>query len=170
VIRNLVPYYIYDMSRYMRWPPNSEGRYDGCDDLPEYWDKPDHHPYVITVDGAISGFALVRPCPDDQERTEFGEFFVLGKFQGRGVGTASAFRLFDSHPGLWLVRVLDGNTGARCFWEKVIARYTDGRFTQTAEQYVCPHSGTWPMQFYRFESKSESAWTGGGSAAPRKAR
>ena len=154
LIRNLVPYYIYEMSGEMGWDPNAKGRYDGCVNLPEYWSKPDYHPYVITVDGKIGGFALVRPYPDDLERIEIGEFFVLRKFQGDGVGTASAFWLFDSHPGKWLVRVLDGNTGARRFWEKVIAAYTGGRLAQTSEQYVCPHSGEWPMRFYRFESRS----------------
>jgi len=162
LIKSLVPYYIYDMSGDMGWGPNAEGRYDGCDELRDYWHKPDHHPYVITVGGRIGGFAMVRPYPGDLERTEIGEFFVLRKFQGRRVGRASAFWLFDSHPGRWLVRVLDRNAGACRFWKKTIAAYTDGRFTQTAEQYLCPHSGTWPMQFYRFESMSQPAAAGGG--------
>ena len=162
LIENLVPYYIYDMSGDLGWEPNEEGCYDGCDELLEYWQKPGHHPYVITVDGKIGGFALVRPYPGDYERTEMGEFFVLRKFQGRGVGTTSAFRLFASHPGPWLVRVLDGNTRARRFWHKVIAQYTEGRFTQTGEQYRCPHSGTWPMQFYRFEGRNQPGLAGDG--------
>jgi predicted acetyltransferase len=157
LIKNLVPYYIYDMSGPMGWDPNAEGLYDGCDELPEYWKKPDHHPYVITVDGRIGGFAMVRPYPGELERTEIGELFVLRKFQGHGVGTVSAFKLFDAHPGQWLVRVLNGNTGARGFWQKVIEAYTDGRFTHSAEQYLCQHSGVWPMQFYRFESRIQPA-------------
>ena len=52
VVKNLVPYYIYDMSEFMGWEPNAEGRYDGCDDLRHYWEKPDHHPYLIRVDGS----------------------------------------------------------------------------------------------------------------------
>lgn len=156
VIENLVAYYIYDMSEYMGWDPNAEGRYGGCDDLRDYWDKPDHHPYVITVDGKISGFAMVRPFPDEKDRTEIGEFFVLRKYKGRGVGITSAVWLFDAHPGPWLIRVLEDNTGACKFWEKVIKAYTKGHFSQTTEQYVCPHSGKWTMKFYRFESRSQS--------------
>ncbi len=150
LIKNLVPYYIYDMSGSMGWDPNEEGRYDGCDDLEEYWHKPDHHPYLIYVDGKIGGFTLIRPYPNEPDRMEIGEFFVLRKFQNRGVGKAAAFQLFDLYPGQWLVRVLDRNTGACCFWRKVIAGYTDGHFTQTSEEYRCPYSGTWPMQSYRF--------------------
>jgi len=36
IIKNLVLYCIYDMAEYMGWDCNAEGRYDGCDDLPEY--------------------------------------------------------------------------------------------------------------------------------------
>jgi predicted acetyltransferase len=152
LISNLVPYYVYDMSGDMGWSPNSEGRYGGCDNLAEYWEKPDHDPYIIMVDGMVGGFALVRPYPADPARTEIGEFFVLRKYQGHGVGAASAFWLFDAYAGKWLVRVLDANARARRFWEKVIAAYTHGRFTKTAEQYHSPYSGTWAMQFYQFET------------------
>ena len=155
LVRNLVPYYIYEMSGEMGWNPNAEGRYDGCDDLSDYWQKPDYCPYIITADGSIAGFALVRPYPAEPGRTEIGEFFVLRKYQQRGVGAASAAWLFDAHPGLWLVRVLDANTRACRFWEKVIADYTQGRFTRTSEQHHCPHSGTWPMHFFRFESRRD---------------
>ena len=71
----------------------------------------------------------------------------MRRLKGRGVGAASAAWLFDSHPGKWLIRVLDDNTGARGFWSKVIAQYTGGCFSLTEELYE-----NWPMQFYRFES------------------
>ena len=80
VIKNLVPYYVYDISGHMRWRPDAEGHYGGCDDLPEYCEKPDHHPYLITVDKEMAGFAMVRPYAGDPERTEIGEFFVLRVF------------------------------------------------------------------------------------------
>ncbi len=88
VINNLVPYYVYEMSGEMGWDPNTEGCYGGCDDLRDYWEKPDYCAYVI-------------------------------------------------------------------------AEYTNGDFTQTAEQYVCPYSGTWDMQFYRFATRNQGMWSGG---------
>jgi len=154
LVKNLVPYYIYDMSEYMGWDCNEQGRYDGCDDLADYWQKPGHYAYLIRVGPKLAGFATVCPYPTKPTRMEVGEFFVLRKFKGQGIGRTSACRLFDSHPGPWLVRVLDGNTGARRFWHKVIGEYTQGTFVQTAEEYHCPHSGTWPMQFYRFDSRT----------------
>jgi len=154
VIKNLVPYYIYDMSEFMGWDCNVEGRWDGCDDLSDYWEEQDHHPYLIKVDNNVAGFAMVRRFPVEPERFEIGEFFVARKFKRRGVGRRSAFWLFNAFEGKWIVRVLDGNTGARAFWDKVIREYADGAFEQSEEQFVCPHSGTWPMQFYRFVSRS----------------
>ena len=150
IVRNLVPYYVYDMSESMGWDCNGEGRYDGCDDLPDYWSKPGHHAHVITVQGRVAGFAMARPCPCEPDRMEVGEFFVLRRFRGRGVGALSAKQLFGAFPGKWLIRVLDGNKPALAFWERVIARHAVGDVRRTSETYECPHSGRWPMQFFRF--------------------
>ena len=153
LVRNLVPYYIYDMSESMGWECDREGRYDGCDELPEYWTKKGHHPYVVVVGGKTAGFALVRPSPAEPGRMEIGEFFILRAFRGCGVGTQVAAQLFDAFAGEWLVRVLDGNVPARAFWEQVVSGYTNGDFEQTSEVYQYPHSGRWPMQFFRFRSQ-----------------
>jgi len=106
-VKNLVPYYIYDMSQYLNWNPDSEGRYDGCDDLPEYWKNETWRPFLIKVDGTAGGFAMIRPYPDEPDIMDVGEFFILRKFTGQGVGRKSAFSLFDSFAGNWLVRVLN---------------------------------------------------------------
>jgi len=144
---------VYDISEYMGWNCNAEGRWDGCNELPDYWEKPNHHPYLIRVNDSVAGFVLVRPFPREPDRLEIGDFFVARKFKGRGVGKASAFRVFDTHPGKWMVRVLNGNRGARAFWTNVVGVYTQGAFVQTVEQFEDPHSGTWDMQFYRFDSR-----------------
>ena len=161
LVRNLVPYYVYDQSEHMGWNCNAEWRWDGCDELPDYWKEPDHHPYVIRVNDDIAGFAFVRPFPGEPERREMGDFFVARKFKGRGVGKVSAFQAFDAHPGKWIIRVLDGNRGARSFWAKVVDEYTQGDFVLTAEKFSDPHSGTWDMQFYRFDSRQSNKTSGG---------
>jgi len=153
IIKNLVPYYVYDMSEYMKWDCNPEGKWDGCDELPEYWERADHHPYLTRVGGHVAGFALVRPFPGEPGRTEIAEFFVARKFKRRGIGRESAFHLFDSFPGRWLVRVLEGNTGAKGFWDRVVREYTSGNCQLSDEDYADPHSGSYPMRFYRFENR-----------------
>ena len=96
---------------------------------------------------------MIRPYPDEMDRIEIGEFFVARKFKRRGIGKESAFCLFDAYPGKWLVRVLEENAGACEFWEKVIREYTLGSFDLRSEEHTDPHSGSWPMEFYRFESR-----------------
>ncbi len=152
LIKNLVPYYIYDISEYMGWDCDAEGRWDGCNELPDYWEIPHHHPYVIRVDNSIAGFVLIRPVSGEPERNEISDFFVARKFKGLGVGRTSAFDVLDIYPGKWLVRVLDGNRGAQHFWTNVLNDYTKGAVIQTAERHEDPHSGSWDMQYYRFNS------------------
>ncbi len=151
---NLIPYYIYDMSEYMGWDPNRKGQFGGCDEFIQSWGKPGQVPYFIYEKDKVAGFAGVHPCPDEPERSEIQEFFILRRHKRQGVGTSAACLLFDRHPGPWLVRVMDENEGACRFWSRVIDDYTGGTFQQTSQQYVSEHSGTWPMQYYRFESMS----------------
>ena len=151
LIKNLVPYYVYDISEYMGWDCDAEGRWDGCDELPEYWEKPDHHPYVIRADNRVAGFVLIRPVVGEPDTNEISDFFVARKFKGNGVGRASAILALDKYPGKWLVRVLNGNRGAKVFWTKVLNDYTEGAVIQAAERYKDPISGEWDMQYYRFD-------------------
>ena len=96
---------------------------------------------------------MIRPYPDELERTEIGEFFVARKFKRQGIGRESAFHLFDAYPGKWLIRVLEENSGACEFWEKVIREYTLGSFDLRSEEYTDALSGSWSMKFFRFESR-----------------
>ena len=60
-----------------------------------------------------------------------GEFFVVGKFQGKGIGKKIAFELFHRFPGFWEVMQMPPNLPAITFWKKVIAEYTHNQFKET---------------------------------------
>ena len=97
------------------------------DDINEYG----YYGYAHIDDGKIAGLALI--CPHCDYRKEenakcIGEFFVLLKYRGRGVGREAAVRLFDMHPGLWEVCYWKNNLPAGHFWKKVIEKYTDGHY------------------------------------------
>ena len=154
IVRNLAQYCIYDMSEYMGWTCNKHGIYEGCGDLPDYWKKPHHYPYLIYVGTEIAGFAAVRRAPHEEETMDVGEFFVARTYKGKGIGREIAVQLFRQFPGKWLVRVIAGNTGAVCFWEKVINGFTKGAVVRTAEVYVDPYSGTYQSAFFRFRSNA----------------
>ena len=134
VARNLVPYYVYDMSEYLGWACTPDGRFDGCDMLPTYWSEPGKHAFMLRAGGEPAGFALVRGNHEEEDLDyTIGEFFVLRKFRRRGVGERIARQLSDMFRGRWKVAQLMRNTPAIAFWRKVIGRYTDGAFSECKE-------------------------------------
>lgn len=122
LVANLFPLYVYDMSEYMGWGPDEMGLYapGAAGYVAEYWQKDDHYPYLIKADGELAGFVLLRRFPEDPERYDIGQFFVLRKFKRQGIGKLAFEQAVSRFPGLWLTRVLNGNTGALEFWQSVI--------------------------------------------------
>ncbi|GAB3516324.1 hypothetical protein [Photobacterium alginatilyticum] len=52
-----------------------------------------HYPYFIYVDSELAGFALVRRYPSNPAIYDMGQFFVLRKFKGQGVGNGYTLSL-----------------------------------------------------------------------------
>ena len=131
VARNLVPYYIYDMSEYLGWACTPDGRFDGCDKLSTYWSEPGKHAFMLRAGNELAGFALVRGNHEEEDIDySISEFFVLRKFRGRGVGERIACELFDRFRGRWQVEQLGRNESAIAFWRKVIGHYAKGEFCE----------------------------------------
>jgi len=104
--------------------------------LESSWENPNHHVYLLRVDGELAGFALVvRLSTGDPPLYDIGQFFVLRKFRRKGVGKYVAFFLFDSFRGNWQVRQLLENTPAQRFWQNIISEYTNQDYT-VAHEYV----------------------------------
>ena len=147
-VQNLFQYYIYDMSEYTGWPPYENGTFevdDSVTGLSDYWNKPNHFPYLIKVGEEIAGFSLVRKYPEDDEYFDMGQFFVLRKFKRKGVGE-QAFKLsVEKHPGNWITRVLPNNIGAKKFWLKVINSISYSEVVVNTELYK-----TTEMEFIRY--------------------
>lgn len=124
VVKNLVPYYIYDMSEHLGWPCSPDGRFDGCDRMETYWTEPGKHAFMFRQGEEWAGFAMVRGNHEEPDIDfSMAEFFVLRKFRGRGVGERLARELFDRFTGHWLVEQLADNTPAIAFWRKTIGGY-----------------------------------------------
>jgi predicted acetyltransferase len=149
IIKNLVPYYIYDMSEYMGWAAKPDGRHDGCDGIEAYWSDSDKHAFILRTGREPAGFVLLLegnhgPSID----YSFTDFFVLRKFRHRGVGERIARQLFNRYPGHWQIDLLKGNKPAAAFWRKVISRYTRGEFkTKSAS------CGDGPVTILQFTSR-----------------
>ena len=166
MIRNFVPYYIYDISEFSGCDCSREGQYDGCNDLPTYWRKEDYHPFLIEAEEKAAGFALVRPYPKEVGRMEIADLFILRKFRGKGIGRRPASQLFGQFPGPWLVRVPSDNQPALGFWDRVIGGLSNGNFDREEDLYQGLHSYPQQMHFFRFQSSAldpdqestEEAW------------
>jgi predicted acetyltransferase len=147
IVENLFHYYIYDMSVFMGWKINSTGSYDvNFSLLDEYWDSPDNHPYIIMYDDEIAGFSLLRRYPGSATIYDIGQFFVLRKFKGKGVGRDAFRQSVSLYPGKWLTRVLNKNESALKFWLKVIGELSNGNYRHETEV-----DGDLPMHFIRYE-------------------
>lgn len=127
VIQNLMQLYTHDFSEFWggtsRGDLNPEGLFDAYP-LDEYWSTPNWSALLIWCGQVLAGFSLVN----DQTHSglaanrNMGEFFILRKHRGRGVGRVAAEAIFSLHPGLWEVAVARKNALAREFWHKTIRR------------------------------------------------
>ncbi len=131
VLRNLLELYRYDYSEFDGRDIGDHGLY-GYTYLDHYWTEPERHPFIVTVDGKLAGFALIRatPAADGSVAWTMAEFFILRKYRRQGVGQVVAHRLFALFPGHWEVSQEHHNLPGQAFWRKVITRYTGGAFSE----------------------------------------
>lgn len=99
IVGNLSQFYLYEFSQYMPSLRLEEhcGLYDRLPDLDAYWNDPNREPFIIRVDGELAGFALVIKGTSDEPH-QIGEFFVIQKFVGKGVGKTVAQKNFRYVP------------------------------------------------------------------------
>ncbi len=147
VVENLFQYYVYDMSEFMGWSPNESGIYSFPSSLLDaYWAQNDHYPYFIFVGTELAGFALVRKYPSNTAIYDIGQFFVLRKFKGQGIGKNALERVLKAFPGQWQIRVLVENTGALRFWTSAVSSVVGCEYTLSLQNDV-----DLMMNFIRFE-------------------
>lgn len=153
-IQNLGRFYVYEMSRYCGFlsgwetPPN--GLFE-CRDFSCYCEESDRYPFLIKVDGELAGFALINKLgttPDVDWNV--GEFFIVSKFQGKGIGRYVAEQLFSQFQGIWETAQMPENQAAISFWEKVVAHYTQGEFEKRSK--IVPKPKPHPMIILKFTS------------------
>jgi predicted acetyltransferase len=157
-IQNLGRFYVYEMSRYCGFEPGWETPSNGlfeCCDLSPYCEQPDHYAFLIKVDGELAGFALLNKkgsTPDVDWNV--GEFFVISKFQGKGVGRYVVELLFKQFPGIWETSQMPKNKAAIDFWENVVKMYTKGRFEKTDQIIAHPKPHTMIILTFKIEGTS----------------
>lgn len=135
VIRNLMQFYIYDFSEFVRYDVEDNGLFAPYPDLEDYWEGDNNKfPYIIKKDDKYVGFVLVKFISSKgQSYFSIAEFFILKKYRHEGIGKAIAIKVFNLHKGQWEVYQRDNNKPAQIFWIKVISEYTKGHFKERLE-------------------------------------
>ena len=136
IMENLMQLYLHDLSEIEDLPLDDSGQFH-YEHLDEYWQNPNRYPFLIRVDNQLAGLALLRYDIDYRsmlERMELVDFFILRSHRGQGIGKQAAVRLWNLFPVKWQVRVLNSNTEALPFWQKVIGDYTQGNADEKKEE------------------------------------
>ena len=135
VINNLMQFYAYDFSEYIKWDVEANGLYNDYPFLGDYWEEENHRfPYIIMKDEKYVGFVLVRFIEGDKrEYFSIAEFFILKKYRQMGIGKSVANQIFNLHRGQWEVYQKESNKPAQIFWNKIIHEYTKGQFKERFE-------------------------------------
>jgi predicted acetyltransferase len=129
VIQNMARFYVYDLSSECGfissdWAIPADGLYESFD-FKDYFQDVDRRAFLINVDDEIAGFILLNQ-KGILPKTEWnmGEFFILAKFQDKGIGSKAAQQIWSDHPGRWEISVIPENKNAANFWRRVILSYS----------------------------------------------
>ena len=134
-IQNMARFYVYEMSRECGlnsadWACPADGLYESFD-FKHYFVDPDRRAYLVKVDEELAGFVLLYQTAEQPNiQWHIGEFFILARFQNRGVGRMVAQQVWQQHPGSWEVTVIPENQRALQFWRKAIASIMQDNFIE----------------------------------------
>ena len=126
ILANLLDLYAQDFREFVEVEFDPDGRFNYAS-LPLYWTEPTRHPFLITIEGAPAGFALVKQGSEisgDMTAWDMAEFFVLRAHRRRGIGTRFAHQVWQRFPGRWEVRLMESNRPALEFWQEAIQEFT----------------------------------------------
>jgi predicted acetyltransferase len=139
IIQNMVRYYGYDFTRSCGfisedWAIMPNGLYD-CFDFKKYFIEPSRKAFLVKVNQELAGFVLLNHDGKYPETEwKMGEFFILAKFQGKGIGSHVAYKIWTEHPGLWEVSIIPENRPGLAFWRNTISRFTSGHYEEEVKR------------------------------------
>ena len=138
-IQNLARFYVYDLSRScgrdsVDWAVPLDGLYESFD-FKNYFEEVSRKAFLIKVGEELAGFVLLNQVATSSDIDwNIGEFFILARFQGQGIGQLVVQELWSIHPGRWEVAVVPENKSALAFWRKTISAFTNGLYSETEKK------------------------------------
>jgi predicted acetyltransferase len=152
IIQNMASYYVYDRTGSMGWPCSENGTFE-CIDFKHYFENPNEKAFLVKINNELAGFALLdKTCLIAPVDWNMGEFFILRKFQGKGVAAQVALDIFAQHPGRWSVAVMPENIQAVNFWRKVINQVSGGHFTEVDDLRTLENPDPYAMNILSFNT------------------
>lgn len=156
IIQNLMQLYTHDFSELWAGTPrgdlNAEGLFERYP-LHDYWSRPNWSAVLIWRNQVLAGFSLINDQTHSGEAADWnvGEFFILRKHRGQGVGQIAARQIFASRPGTWEVAVARNNVHARDFWRKTIQNADNASDIRELDV----QSAQWNGPIFRFASRRQ---------------
>lgn len=156
ILRNLLEKYDYEFSQYDKREVNDLGLF-GYNYLDHYWTDEGRWAFFIYADDKLAGFAMINSFPEAEEETDYtmAEFFVLFRYRRKGIGKFVAHKLFDKFEGRWQFKRHPHNQDSVCFWDQVIAEYTNGCFRLEKSYPGTEYADGTCGDIYFFETKRE---------------
>ena len=121
IIEGMMQFYNYELSAYCDIDFNLRGLYT-LSPKAVYFSHTTVKPYLLRVDGAVAGFAVVDDeVVDPASQFNMGYFFIARRYKGQGLASRLAAEMFLRHPGRWEVYHYASNDPAKHFWVRAIA-------------------------------------------------
>jgi predicted acetyltransferase len=125
IITNLFELYVHDFTEFHHLDLDRNGRF-GYEYLSLNWKKQGRHPFLISVNGNLAGFAFVKKGSElcgSRAVWDVSEFFVVRAYRKQGIGTRVAHELWKRFLGPWEIRVMPMNRVALRFWEQAVEKF-----------------------------------------------
>jgi predicted acetyltransferase len=132
LIQNMARFYVYDLSRECGqtssdWKLPEDGLYESFD-FKHYLTEQFKKAFLVKVSEEIAGFVLINQ--EKEGVWNMGEFFIIARFQGKGIASIVAQKTWKLFPGKWQISVIPENKKAIAFWEKNIKDFTEDTFNK----------------------------------------
>lgn len=131
ILLNLFEFYDYEFSQYLNFDVNEEGVFRKAP-VAKYMSDDKYSALFIKSDEALLGFVIVKKS-DDKRAFEMEQFFILKKYNGKGIGKQAAINIFDRFKGDWKVTQIEKNYPAQAFWKSVIRNYSNHSYRESCD-------------------------------------
>lgn len=139
IVQNLSQFYLYEFSKCtpaIKLEGNI-GLYDGLPDLDGYWDTPNREPFIIRVNRELAGFVLAIKGTFNSPN-QIGEFFVMKKFCGKGVGRQWPEEFLICFPATGSFMKCGIIIMLKRFGVVIVNSYTDGKYQEYYDEHRRP--------------------------------